>query len=66
MTTISSAADLAELLMRIRVEAGWTVERLAHKVETSQPYMSMVTTGKRTPRVPMLLQILDAQVVKRP
>lgn len=44
-------------LRRIRREAGWTQEDLAHEAKTSRTYMSGLETGVRNPTIVVVARI---------
>lgn len=60
MTVIASPADVAALLLQLRLSKGWTVDKFASEVGISHAHASLVSSGKRTPHLPKLISILDA------
>jgi transcriptional regulator with XRE-family HTH domain len=59
MTILKTAGDLAELFGQSRLASGWTFEQFACEVDVSHAYASLLCGGKRTPRLPMAISILD-------
>ena len=53
-------ADIGARVERARVSAGLSQRTLAHQAGISQPTLSRIISGARTPKVPELLAIANA------